>query len=83
MLNMLQARLQQYINWEIPDIQAEFRKGRGAVDQITNICLNIEKSREFFKKKIYFCFIDYIRAFACVDDNKLWKILKKVYLTYM
>ena len=81
MLTMLQARLQQYMNWEIPDIQAEFRKGRGAVDQITNICVNVEKSREFFKKKkIYVCFIDYIRAFTCVDDNKLWKILKKKFI---
>ena len=77
MLKILQARLQQYINCEIPDVQAGFRKGRGARDQIANICWIMEKSREF-QKSIYLCFIDYDKAFDCVDHNKLWKILKEM-----
>ena len=76
MLKILQARLQQHINCELPDVQAGFRKGRGTRDQISNICLIIEKAREF-QKNIYFCFTDYAKAFDCVDHNKLWKILKK------
>ena len=77
MLKILQARLQQYMNHEIPDVQAGFRKGRGTRDQIPNIRLIIKKAREF-QKNIYFCFIDYSKAFACVDHNKLWKILKEM-----
>ena len=76
MLKILQARLQQYVNCELPDVQAGFRKGRGTRDQIANICWIIEKAREF-QKNIYFCFIDYAKAFDCVDHNKLWKILKR------
>ena len=75
MLKILQARLQQYVNHELPDVQAGFRKGRGTRDQIANICWMMEKAREF-QKNIYFCFIDYAKAFDCVDHNKLWKILK-------
>ena len=75
MLKILQARLQQYVNCELPDVQAGFRKGRGTRDQIANICWIIEKAREF-QKNIYFCFIDYAKAFDCVDQNKLWKILR-------
>ena len=70
MLKILQARLQQYVNHELPDVQAGFRKGRGTRDQIANICWIIEKAREF-QKNIYFCFIDYAKAFDCVDHNKL------------
>ena len=77
MLKILQARLQQYMNHELPDVQAEFRKGRGTRDQIVNICCIIKKAREF-QKNIYFCFIDYVKAFDCVDHNKLWKILKEM-----
>ena len=77
MLKILQARLQQYVNRELPDVQAGFRKGRGTRDQIANICWIIEKAREFQKNK-YFCFIDYAKAFDCVDHNKLWKILKEM-----
>ena len=73
-LKILQARLQQYMNRELPDVQAGFRKGRGTRDQIANIRCIIEKAREF-QKNIYFCFIDYAKAFDCVDHNKLWKIL--------
>ena len=73
MFKPLQPRLQDYVNCELPDVQAGFRKGRGTRDQITNIRWIIEKAREF-QKNIYFCFIDY--AFDCVDHNKLWKILK-------
>ena len=69
--------LQQYLNQELPDVQAGFRKGRGTRDQIANICWIIEKAREF-QKNIYFCFIDYNRAFVCVDHNKLWNILKEI-----
>ena len=74
MLKILQARLQQYTNYELPDVQADFRKGRGARDQIANIRWIIRKAREF-QKNIYFCFINYAKAFDCVDHNKLWKIL--------
>ena len=77
MFNVLQVRLQWYMNWELPDVQAEFRKGRGARDQIVNICWIIEKAREF-QKNIYFCFTDYTKAFDCVDHNKLWKILQEI-----
>ena len=74
MLKILQARLQLYLKCEIPDVQAGFRKGGGTRDQIANICWIKEKTREF-QKSIYFCFIDYAKAFDCVDHNKLWKIL--------
>ena len=77
MLKILQSRLQQYVNREFPDVQAGFRKGRGTKDQIANIHWIIEKAREFHKN-IYFCFIDYAKAFDCVDHNKLWKILKEM-----
>ena len=73
MLKILQARLQQYMNQELADVQAEFRKGGGTRDQIANIHWIIDKAREF-QKNIYFCFIDYTKAFDCVDQNKLWKI---------
>ena len=75
MLNILQARLQQYVNCELPDVQSGFRKGRGNRDQIDNIRWITEKARQF-QKNIYFCFIDYAKAFDCVDHDKLWKILK-------
>ena len=77
MLKVLQARLQQYVNRELPDVQAGFRKGRGTRDQIANICWIMDKAREF-QKNIYFCFIDYAKAFDCEDHNKLWKILKEM-----
>ena len=77
MLKILQARLQQYVNWEIPNVQAGFWKGRGTKDQIANICWIIKRAREF-QKNIYFCFIDYAKAFDCADHNKLWKILKEM-----
>ena len=77
MLKILQARLQQYVNHELPDVQAGFRKGRGTRDQIANICWIVEQAREF-QKNIYFCFIDDAKAFDCVDHNKLWKILKEM-----
>ena len=77
MLKIFQARLQQYMNHEIPDGQAGFRKGRGTRDQIANICWVIKKARGF-QKNIYFCFIDYAKAFDCVDHNKLWKILQEM-----
>ena len=77
MLKILQASLQQYVNQELPDVQAGFRKGRGTRDQIVNIRWIIEKAREF-QKNIYFCFIDYFEAFDCVDHNELWKILKEM-----
>ena len=77
MIKILQARLQQYVNRELPDVQAGFRKGRGTRDQIANIHWIIEKAREFHKN-IYFCFIDYAKVFDCVDHNKLWKILKEM-----
>ena len=85
MLKILQARLQQYVNRELPDVQAGFRKGRGTRDQIASTCWNIEKAREF-QKNIYFCFIDYTYVFDCVDHNKLQQILKEMripdHLTY-
>ena len=77
MLKILQARLQQYVNRELPDVQAGFRKGRETRHQISNIQLIMEKVREF-QKNIYFCFIDYAKAFDCVDHNQLWKILKEM-----
>ena len=77
MLKILQARLQQYVNQELLDVEAEFRKGRGTRDQIANICWIIEDTREF-QKNIYICFIDYAEAFYCVDHNKLWEILKEM-----
>ena len=77
MLKILQARLQQYVTHELPDVHAGFRKARGTRDQIASICWIIEKDREF-QKFIYFCFIDYAKAFDCVDHNKLWKILKEI-----
>ena len=79
MLKILQARLQQYLNHELPDVQAGLRKGRGTTDQIVNICLIIEKAREF-QKNIYFCIVGYTKAFDCVDHNKLWKILQEIRL---
>ena len=77
MLKILQARFQQYVNRELPDVQAGFRKGRGTRDQIANIQWIMEKAREF-QKNIYFCFIDYAKAFNCVDHNKVWKILQEM-----
>ena len=85
MFKILQARLQQYVNHEYPDVQAGFRKDRGTRDQIANICWITEKAREF-QKNTYFCFIDYAKAFDCVDNNKWWTILKEMgipdHLTY-
>ena len=79
MFKILKTRLQQYVNYELPVVQAGFRKGRGTRDQIANIRWIIEKGREFQKKEnIYFCFIDYAKDFDCVDHNKLWKILKEM-----
>ena len=77
MLNILQARLQKYVDGEHPDVQAGFRKGRQTRDQVADICWIIEKARQF-KKNIYFCFIDSAKAFDCVDHNKLWRILKEM-----
>ena len=77
MLKILQSRLQQYVTCELPDVQAGFRKGRGIRDQIANICWITEDAREF-QKNIYFCFIDYAKAFDSVDHNKVWKILKEM-----
>ena len=77
MLKILQTTLQQYVNYELPDVQAGFRKGRGTRDQIANICWIMDKAREF-QKNIYFCFIDYAKAFDCGDHNKLWKIMKEM-----
>ena len=77
MLKLLQARLQQYMNWEHPDVQAGFRKARGTRDQTANICWIIEKASEF-QKNIYLCFFDYAKAFDCVDHNKLWEILQEM-----
>ena len=79
MLKILQASLQQYVNCELPDVQAGFRKDRGTRDQIVNICWIMEKASEF-QKKIFFCFIDYAKAFDCVGHNKLWKILKEMWI---
>ena len=81
MLKILQARLQQYVNHELPDVQAGFRKSRGTRDQIVNIRWIIEKAREF-QKNICFCFIDYAKAFYCVDHSKLWKILQEMGISY-
>ena len=75
MLKILQARLQQFMNRELPNVQAGFRKGKGTRNQIATICWIMEKAREF-QKNIYFCFIDYDKAFNCVDHNKMWKIMK-------
>ena len=84
MLKILQARFQQYLNHELPDVQAGFRKGRGTRGQIANICWIIKKE---FQKNIYFCFINYAKVFDCVDHSKLWKILKEMeipdHLTYL
>ena len=80
MLNIFLARLQQYMNCELPDVQSRFRKSRGTRDQIASICWIIEKARAF-QKNIYFCFIDYAKAFDCVDHNKLWKILQEMGIT--
>ena len=77
MLKILQVRLYQNMNWELPDVQTGFRKGRGSRDQIANFHWIIEKAREF-QKNIYFCFIDYAKAFDCVDQNKLWKIFQEM-----
>ena len=77
MLKILQASLQQYVNRKLTDVQSGFKKGRGTRDQIANICWIIKKAREF-QKNIYFCFLDYAKAFDCVDHNKLWKILKEI-----
>ena len=77
MLKILQARLQQYVNSELTDVQAGFRKGRGTRNQISNICWIMAKAKEF-QKNIYFCFLDYAKAFDCVDHNKLWKILHEM-----
>ena len=77
MLKILQARLQQYVNRELPDVQAGFRKDGGTRDQSANICWIMEKAREF-EKNIYSCFLDYAKAFDCVDHNKLWKILREM-----
>ena len=77
MIKILRARLQQYVNRELPDVQAGFRKDRGTRDQIANICCINEKAREF-QKNIYFCFLDYAKAFDCMDHNKLWKILQEM-----
>ena len=81
MLKIIQARLQQYVNQELPDVQAGFRNGRGTRDQNANIRWIIEKAREF-QKNIYFCFVDYAKAFDCVDHNKLWKILQEMGIPY-
>ena len=77
MLKIFQARLQQYVNCELPDVQVGFRKGRGTRDQTANICCIMEKAREF-QKNIYFCFIDYVKVFDRVDHNTLWKILQEM-----
>ena len=81
MLKILQARLQQYLNHELPDVQADFRKGRGTGDQIANIHWIMEKAREF-QKNNYFCIIDYAKAYDCVGHNKLWKILQDMGIPY-
>ena len=82
MLKVLQGRLQHYVNRELPGVQAGFRKGRGTRGQIANICWIMEKAREF-QKNIYFCFMDYAKAFDCVDHNKLWKILQEMGPPYL
>jgi len=80
MFKIIQTKLQQYMNWEVPDVQAGFGKGRGTRDQIANICWIIEKAR-VFQKSIYFCLIGYTKAFDCVDHNILWKILKEMWIS--
>ena len=80
MFKIIQTKLQQYMNLEVPDVQAGFRKGRGTRDQIANICWIIEKAR-VFQTSIYFCLIDYTKAFDCVDHNILWKILKEMWIS--
>ena len=80
MLKILQARLQQYVNHELPDVQAGFRKGTGTRDQIANLC-GIIKNQESSRRNIYICFLDYAKAFDCVDHNKLWKTLKEMGIT--
>ena len=82
MLKMLLARLQQYVNQELPDVQDGFRKGKGTRDQIANIRWILEKAKEF-QTSIYFCFIDYAKSFDCVNHNKLWKILKEMGISYL
>ena len=82
MLRILQVRLQQYVNWELPDVQVEFRKGRGTRDQIANIRWIIEKAREF-QKNIHFCYIDYTKVFDCLDHNKVWKILQEMGIDHL
>ena len=82
MFKILQARLQQYMNCELPDVPAGFRKGRGSTDQIANIHWIIEKAKEF-QRNIYFCFIDHAKAFDCVDHNQLWKILQEMEETWI
>ena len=77
MLKILQTRLWQYVNWKLPDVQAGFRKDRGTRNQIVNIC-QIRKKERKFQENIYFCFIDYAKAFDCVDHNKLWKIIQEM-----
>ena len=77
MLKILQARLQEFVNWELPDVQVGFTKGRGTRDQIANIRWIMEKAREF-QKNIYLCFVDYAKSFDCVHHSKLWKILKEM-----
>ena len=77
MLKILQARFEWYVNWERPDVQAGFRKGRGTRNQIANVHLILEKAREF-QKNIYFCFIDYTKTFVCVGHQKLWEILQEM-----
>ena len=77
MPKIFHAKFQQYLNWELPDVQAGFRKGRGTKDQIANIHWIMEKAKEFHQN-IYFCFIDFIKAFDCVDHNKLWKTLQEM-----
>ena len=81
MLKILQVRLQQYMNWELPDVQSGFRKGRGTRDQIANICWSLKKQES--SRKTSTCFIDYTKAFDCVDHNKLWKILKEMGPPYL
>ena len=78
MLKILQVRLQQYMNWELPKVQPGLRKGRGTRDQISNIHWMIEKAREFQKNIIYFCFTNYAKTFDCVDHSKVWKILNEM-----
>ena len=82
MLKILHARLQQYMNWEWLNVQVGFWRGRGARDQIANICWIVEEAKEF-QKNIYFCFIDYAKAFEYMDHNKLWEILKEIRVPYL